>query len=48
MSVPDYLIDPPENYYYEDERVKEKEWQEQEDIEYDRYLNEKWQYMDEQ
>ena len=48
MSVPDYLIEPPENYYYEDEHIKEKEWKEREDIEYDRYLNEKWQYMDEQ
>lgn len=48
MSVPDYLIEPPENYYYEDEHIKEKEWLEREDIEYDRYLNEKWQYMDEQ
>lgn len=27
---------------------RQKEWQEQEDIEYDRYLNEKWQYIDEQ
>lgn len=48
MSVPDYLVDPPENYYYEDERKTEEEWLEREDIEYDRYLDEKWQYMDEQ